>query len=97
MVREWATKLGLTLISLYNISIHQKGNALDLVFSNITGAEANVEDYLATGSDHQTLVTTLLSQFQAGRHKLNLSPDKSYAELLKTTLHKCLPPYPLTS
>ena len=52
MVREWATKLGLTLVSLYDISIHQKGNALDLVFSNITGAEANVEDYLATGSNH---------------------------------------------
>ena len=61
MVREWATKLGLTLISPYNISIYQKGNALNLVFLNIIGVEANIKDHLVIGSDHQTLVTTLLS------------------------------------
>jgi len=52
MVREWATKLGLTLISPYNISIYQKGNALNLVFLNIIGVKANVKDHLVIGSDH---------------------------------------------
>ena len=57
---------------------------------------ANIKDYLTTGSDHKTLVMTLLSQFRVGGYKLNPNPDESYLELLRDALYECLPLAPST-
>ena len=56
----------------------------------------NIEDHLATGSDYEILVMTLLSRFRVGGYKLNLNPDESYLELLRDALYKYLPPAPST-
>lgn len=37
---------------------HEQGNTIDLVLPNIPGTLTTVEPYLATGSDHYTIVTT---------------------------------------
>ncbi|KAG7402449.1 hypothetical protein Forpi1262_v018951 [Fusarium oxysporum f. sp. raphani] len=42
-----------------DIPTNPHGNTIDLAFSNVPLAEANVEDHLATSSDHFTLSLTL--------------------------------------
>ncbi|POS84528.1 hypothetical protein EPUL_004872 [Erysiphe pulchra] len=38
---------------------HNKGNVLDLVFTNIIGTQCNIEEHLHTTSDREILLTTL--------------------------------------
>ena len=84
------------LVSPYNQRTHKGGNALNLTFLNIPDIVVNIEDHLAIGSDHETLVITLLSRFRVGGYKLNPNPDKSYLELLRDVLYEYLPLAPST-
>lgn len=56
---NWALQNELSLASPADESTHNRGNVLDLVFTNILGAQCNVEEHLHTTSDHETLVTIL--------------------------------------
>ena len=84
------------LVSPYDQRTHEGGNALNLTFLNILDIVVNIEDYLTIRSDHEILVTTLLSWFRVGGYKLNLNPDESYLELLRDALYECLPLAPST-
>ncbi|RKK09713.1 hypothetical protein BFJ65_g16158 [Fusarium oxysporum f. sp. cepae] len=58
-IASWASENGLGLLNTSDIPTNPHGNTIDLAFSNIPLAEANVEDHLATSSDHFTLSLTL--------------------------------------
>ena len=73
----------LTLASPYDKSIYDDRNILNLVFSNVLGIEVSIEDHLYIGSDHKTLVISLLSRFQIGGQKLNLALDDYFMKRLK--------------
>ena len=100
-VGEWATGQGLILIGPYDEFTHkrgnQRGNVLDLVFSNITDATTEIETQLYIGSDHQTLVTVLLSCPRAGGQRLDTVPEDAFVKRLRDQLRHCLPPAPTTA
>ncbi|EGU82092.1 hypothetical protein FOXB_07396, partial [Fusarium oxysporum f. sp. conglutinans Fo5176] len=54
-----ASNNGLGLLSTSEIPTSPHGNSIDLAFSTVPLAEANVEDHLATSSDHFALSLTL--------------------------------------
>ncbi|KAG7429106.1 hypothetical protein Forpi1262_v009436 [Fusarium oxysporum f. sp. raphani] len=58
-IASWASENGLGLLNTSDIPTNPHGNTIDLAFSNVPLAEANVEDHLATSSDHFTLSLTL--------------------------------------
>jgi hypothetical protein len=41
------------------VPIHRHGHVIDLAFSNIPFARTEVANELDTGSDHETLITTI--------------------------------------
>jgi hypothetical protein len=62
---RWAIDNGMDFISEPGQATHQAGHVLDLTFSNIPFAETTVYNSLHCGSDHNTLVTTLLARGNA--------------------------------
>ena len=58
-VEAWFEGQGLQVLNEPNEATHDAGNVLDLVATNILEFTMAIEEYLHTGSDHQTLVTTL--------------------------------------
>jgi len=44
-VSDWAEEQGLAVVSPYDQPTHDRGNVLDLVFSNVIGAEAHIKDH----------------------------------------------------
>ncbi|TVY62678.1 putative 115 kDa protein in type-1 retrotransposable element R1DM [Fusarium oxysporum f. sp. cubense] len=58
-IASWASENGLGLLNTSEMPTNRHGNTIDLAFSNVPLAEANVEDHLATSSDHFTLSLTL--------------------------------------
>ncbi|RKK12632.1 hypothetical protein BFJ66_g18258, partial [Fusarium oxysporum f. sp. cepae] len=58
-IASWASENGLGLLNTSDIPTNPHRNTIDLAFSNIPLAEANIEDHLATSSDHFTLSLTL--------------------------------------
>ncbi|KAH7464077.1 hypothetical protein FOMA001_g17794 [Fusarium oxysporum f. sp. matthiolae] len=58
-IASWASENGLGLLNTSDIPTNPHGNTIDLAFANVPLAEANVEDHLATSSDHFTLSLTL--------------------------------------
>ncbi|OAQ74382.1 endonuclease/reverse transcriptase [Purpureocillium lilacinum] len=58
-IAEWAAQNDLALLNPINTPTNAHGNTIDLAFSNISLAEATVEDHLATSSDHFTLSISL--------------------------------------
>src|SRR6478609_8076761 len=56
---SWASENDLDLLNTSDIPTNPHGNTIDLAFLNVPLAEANVEDHLATSSDHFTLSLTL--------------------------------------
>lgn len=75
---RWIRHNALTLMSPAHESTHNRGGTLDLVFSNFSGVECNIEEHLNTTSDHETLITHV--QLQGYRSKIcqvryNITPD----------------------
>lgn len=58
-VEAWFESQGLQVLNEPNEATHDLGNVLDLAATNILGSTMAIEEHLHTGSDHQTLVTTL--------------------------------------
>ncbi|XP_044717953.1 endonuclease-reverse transcriptase domain-containing protein [Hirsutella rhossiliensis] len=56
----WAMDNRLSLLNAVDVPTNARGSTIDLAFSNIPLADAVVEDHLATGSDHFTLVSRCL-------------------------------------
>ncbi|KJZ68765.1 hypothetical protein HIM_11849 [Hirsutella minnesotensis 3608] len=78
----------LSLLNPVDVPTNARGNAVDLAFSNIPLADAVVEEYLATSSDHFTLSITLpeLAPAPLPIGKIRLSSDeelKRFVELVE--------------
>ncbi|KAJ5545469.1 RNA-directed DNA polymerase from transposon X-element [Penicillium sp. DV-2018c] len=58
-IARWAALSGMSYIGEPGVPTHQGGHVLDLTFTNIPFATTEVRDDLHTGSDHETLVTTI--------------------------------------
>ena len=54
-IHDWATYNGLSYISEIGIPTHAAGRTIDLAFSNIPFATAEVDLRLQTGADHETI------------------------------------------
>ncbi|EKG09163.1 Reverse transcriptase [Macrophomina phaseolina MS6] len=76
-IAEWAESR-----RLFNINpegpTHDRGNTIDLVFTNILGTETQVLEELRTGSDHYTLWTSIPIQTQiwTKTRKLTVHEDR---------------------
>lgn len=57
-IAGWASENDLELLNTLDIPTNPYGNTIDLAFTNMSLAEATVEDHLATSSDHFTLTLT---------------------------------------
>lgn len=97
-VEAWAADQGLALVSPQDLATHEDGNVLDLAFSNIPGASANIEQHLATGSDHETLLIEVPASRRGGEArrgtKLRKVPGEQFLGLLQGALNRNLPPPP---
>ncbi|KAG5750339.1 hypothetical protein H9Q70_007000 [Fusarium xylarioides] len=87
-IASWASENGLGLLNTSDIPTNLHGNTIDLAFSNVPLAEANVKDHLATSSDHFTLSLTLLNVEPALTHlgKIRVTTDdelKRFVEIVK--------------
>ncbi|EKV17723.1 putative RNA-directed DNA polymerase from transposon X-element [Penicillium digitatum PHI26] len=58
-IAQWSSDSGLDFIGEPGVPTHQAGHVLDLTFSNIPYASTVVREDLATGSDHESLVTRI--------------------------------------
>ncbi|KAG0157411.1 hypothetical protein PDIDSM_4596 [Penicillium digitatum] len=58
-IAQWSSDSGLDFIGERGVPTHQAGHVLDLTFSNIPYASTVVREDLATGSDHESLVTRI--------------------------------------
>ena len=56
---EWSRKSGMDYTGMPGAPTHNKGNVIDLVFSNIAFADTTIEKDMSCGSDHATQVTTI--------------------------------------
>ncbi|EXA28589.1 hypothetical protein FOVG_19816 [Fusarium oxysporum f. sp. pisi HDV247] len=76
-IASWASENDLSLLNTSDIPTNPHGNTIDLAFSNVPLAEANVEDHLATSSDHFTLSLTLPNVEPAPTHpgKIRVTTD----------------------
>ncbi|KAG0158422.1 hypothetical protein PDIDSM_5936 [Penicillium digitatum] len=59
VIDYWSSDSGLDFIGEPGVPTHQAGHVLDLTFSNIPYASTVVREDLATGSDHESLVTRI--------------------------------------
>lgn len=57
---QWSSVTEMDFIGEVGTPTHEAGHVLDLSFSNIPFAYTTVEKVLATGSDHETLLTVIL-------------------------------------
>ena len=56
---EWMQTSGLPFTGIPGQATHRDGHVIDLVFSDIPFTETSVAGDLRTGSDHETLLTTI--------------------------------------
>ncbi|KAG7406105.1 TMEM14 protein-like protein [Fusarium oxysporum f. sp. rapae] len=87
-IASWASENDLGLLNTSDIPTNPHGNTIDLAFSNVPLAEANVEDHLATSSDHFTLSLTLPNVEPAPTHpgKIRVTTDdelKRFVEIVE--------------
>ena len=61
-IEAWFEKQWLWVLNEPDEATHEAGNVLDLAAANIPRATMAIEEHLHTGSDHQTLITTLTAQ-----------------------------------
>ena len=96
-IAEWAEASGLALLSPPDSATHQLGNVLDLVFSNISTAATNIELHLRTGSDHESLLTTIPSLRGPRRSGRSIAkvPGDRFLPILSAAL-KSIPTNPTT-
>lgn len=76
------------MLNTPDIATNPHGNTIDLAFANIPLAEATVEDYLATSSDHFTLNLTLPHikpvPIQPGKDRLTTEDElKRFIEIVE--------------
>ncbi|KAM5357129.1 hypothetical protein ACJZ2D_016591 [Fusarium nematophilum] len=88
VVASWAADNDLCLLNTIDVPTNPHGNTIDLAFANIPLAEANVEDHLATSSDHFTLSVTLPDvcpePAQSGKVRLTTDEElKRFIELVE--------------
>ena len=96
-IADWAVENSLALLSPPDAATHQLGNVLDLVFSNIPTATTNIELHLRTGSDHESLLTTIPSLRSPRRMGRTISkiPGDRFPSILSATI-KSIPSRPST-
>ncbi|KAL9572136.1 hypothetical protein ACKAV7_003714 [Fusarium commune] len=87
-IASWASENDLGLLNTSDIPTNPHGNTIDLAFSNVPLAEANVEDHLATSSDRFTLSLTLPNVEPAPTHpgKIRVTTDdelKRFVEIVE--------------
>lgn len=58
-ILRWANTHNLAYIGQIGVATHEDGNVLDITFSNIPFATAEVNDTLHCGTDHVAILTTL--------------------------------------
>jgi ribonuclease HI len=79
---SWAEERSLQLLNPIGVNTHisrndgERGHVIDLAFSSIPSAEANIDLSLRCGSDHETLVIRLPDSNQAKSNpRLRIGPD----------------------
>lgn len=87
-IASWASENNPSLLNNANIPTNPHGNTIDLACTNMPLAEANVEDHLATSSDHFTLSLTLpdirLAPAQPGKVHLTTDDElKRFVEIIE--------------
>jgi ribonuclease HI len=90
-IASWASRNELALLNEIDVPTNPRGNTIDLAFSNISLAEATIEDHLATSSDHFTLSVLLpeLRLVSAHTDRVRLSSDeevKRFVEIVEATV-----------
>ncbi|KAK7177446.1 RNA-directed DNA polymerase from transposon x-element, partial [Paraphaeosphaeria sporulosa] len=92
----WATSSGMDFIGEPGVATHRAGHVLDLTFSNIPFAKTEVRPDMHCGSDHSTLVTTLLGRGQQGpdqfRLRVTAAQLPQFARLVKMGAPQLPPP-----
>jgi ribonuclease HI len=87
-VARWAAENSLSLLNAIDTPTNPHGNTIDLAFTNIPLATADVEDHLATSSDHFTISLTLPAlcpaPLQPGKVRLTTEDElKRFVELVE--------------
>jgi hypothetical protein len=86
-IASGASENSLSLLNTSDIPTNPHGNTIDLAFTNVPLAEANVEDHLATSSNHFTRSLTLPdikpAPIQPGKIRLTTDDElKRFAEIV---------------
>ena len=91
-IADWALENDLCLLNTPDVPTNAHGNTVDLAFSNISMADAMVEDHLATSSDHFTLSLSIPSvkgvPLQPGKIRVKTEEELlRFVELVEDGLH----------
>ncbi|KAG0157823.1 hypothetical protein PDIDSM_5333 [Penicillium digitatum] len=85
-IAQWSSDSGLDFIGEPGVPTHQAGHVLDLTFSNIPYASTVVREDLATGSDHESLVTRIPGRGRVPSNNTTIEfPSLSYQNCLPSS------------
>jgi hypothetical protein len=87
---SWSCETGMVYTGQPGVPTQRAGHVLDLVFSNIPFAATRVRPDLRTGSDHETLVTTVPGRGNEPLDQFHLRVPESDLGLFADTLAVCL-------